>query len=683
MPYSKPGGLKTRRPLTRSTMQGLFLWGSILPLLSSPAAAEGSVGESDAIIVYGRAERHIGVAGAASEGSVAGADLEVRPLLRAAELLEAVPGMIATQHSGGGKANQYFLRGFNLDHGTDFAMTLDDMPMNLRTHGHGQGYLDINGLIPELVERVDYRKGPYRADAGDFSFVGMAQVTTKDRMPAFASAEYGGYGYRRFVAGGSMSTGAGDLLLIGQAKFYDGPWQLPERQRNYSGTVKYSTDAGFARIETSLSVSHIRWQPTEQIPERAVGTLITDAYGTLAPHLRGRTDRQILTVNLSGDDWRASAWVQHYDWSLFSNFTFFLDDPVNGDELRQYEKLWGYGGRLEKRFSTSRHLDITIGAEFRMDDIGQIGLDHSVEGVVDFTRSRFAVKEASGAVYSEARWRPDDRLMVLAGMRMDAYRFHVRGLVGDAWDGRVVDGIASPKIGANYRLARGFALYANYGQGFHSNDARGVTAPTDPAPGLVKGNFKELGARFERGGLVFSADYWWSRIGSELIYVGDSGAVEPSTGGKRHGYELTAFWRPRAWLALDAVWTASKGRLLDLPREANEIPGALRSAGELGLSTIFDRWNASLRIRHLGPHALTEDGTARGAPTTLVNLRAALTWRAFEFHVELLNALNSKAHDVDYFYTTRLPGEPAAGVEGYNSRVVEPRMARIGIKFQL
>ncbi len=659
-------------------------------MLASPALADeagvGAAATAEAapdpreIVVTGRFEQRIGTAAAASEGAVSGDDIAVRPLLRPAELLEAVPGLIATQHSGGGKANQYFLRGFNLDHGTDFALFIDDMPINFRTHGHGQGYLDVGGLIPETVARVDYRKGPYRADVGDFAFVGMAATTTRDRIEPFATFEAGSYGYHRAVAGGSVQAGAGELLAVGQIKTNDGPWALPERLRNYSGLLKYTLPTSWGTLRASLNVYHASWNPTEQIPDRAIGMLVADAYGTLDPTLTGRTDRQSLTISATGDDWRATLWAQHYDWSLFSNFTFFLDDPVNGDQLRQYEKMRGYGGRLEKRFKPQETLELTLGGEGRWDDIGTVGFDHSVRAVVDRVRSRFAVSELSGALYAEAKWTPNDRLMVLGGLRGDAYRFRTTATGGGAWSGAVNDAVLSPKIGANYRVAEGFAVYANYGQGFHSNDARGVTSPTDPAPGLVKGDFEELGMRFERPGLILTADYWWSRIDSELIYVGDSGAVEPSGAGRRRGYEVTAYWKPMRWLALDAVWTGAHSRYSDLPEGANFIPGALANSGEIGLSAVFPRWNAAIRVRHLGPHALVEDNSARGEATTLVNLRAALTLGRVELTAELLNALDSKAHDIDYFYVTRLPGEPADGVEGYNSRIAEPRQVRIGAR---
>lgn len=660
----------------------LVAGGLIAATLVAPAHAEAE-GEPLGvdIIVTARGEHRIGTAVAASEGAVGSGDLANRPLLRPAELLEAVPGLIATQHSGGGKANQYFLRGFNLDHGTDFALSIDAMPINFRTHGHGQGYLDVGGLIPETIERIEYRKGPYRAEDGDFAFVGSARMTTKDRLDPFATAEVGGYGYRRLVAGGSVPVGGGDLLFVGQAKRYDGPWELPEDLDAYSGLLKYGIKTPIGKIRLSASAYHATWNPTEQIPERAIGTLVRDAYGTLDPYLTGRTDRQSVNFSIDGEaDWRLTLWAQHYDWSLFSNFTFFLDDPVNGDELRQYEKMWGYGGRLDKRFSLGDNLTLRIGGEGRGDDISEVGLDHSVAGVVDYTRSRFAVNELSGALFGELQWKPMPRVMLTGGMRADFYRFSTEALAGSAWGGLVKDSIYSPRLGANVEIADGVAIYANYGQGFHSNDARGVTAPSDPAPGLVKGNFREVGARFERGSLVVTANYWWSRIASELIYVGDSGAVEPSGAGQRRGYELTAWWKPIHWLTIDAVWTGAKSRYVDLPEGANHIPGALRNSGELGIATHLERFNASVRVRHLGPHALIEDNSARGSATTLVNARVAFTPGKWEFSVELLNALDSRAHDVDYFYPTRLPGEPLGGVEGYNNKIAEPRQIRLGVK---
>lgn len=640
----------------------------------------------DIIYVYGRGEERIGIAGAASEGGVAGADLEIRPLLRPGELLEATPGLIATQHSGGGKANQFFLRGFNLDHGTDFALYIDDVPYNFRTHGHGQGYLDVNGLIPESVQRVDYRKGPYRADTGDFAFVGSASITTKDRIQPFVTAEVGGFGYRRFVAGGSASVGNGDLLAIGQVKLNDGPWELAEDFEGYSGLLKYSVPLGDGDFQVTANFYDAHWNPTEQLPERAIGTPICeDAYCALDTTQDGYTERQIFTANYESDSWRISAWAQHYDWQLLSNFTFFLEDPVNGDQLRQYSNQWSYGGRVEHTAQLDETFSLRVGAEARYDDISRVGLDETINGVKEFTVGAFSVDEKSLGLYAEAMWQPIDRLMIIGGIRNDWYGFETTALEGAAsWSGDVSDDTFGVKIGANYEVVDGLAFYANYGEGFHSNDARGVTNPTDPAPGLVEGDFEEVGLRFERGGLIFSAVYWWSSIESELIYVGDAGAVEPSDPGKRHGYELTAFYKPNNWLAVDAVWTGTTSRYDGLPDGQDYVPGALDNSGEIGVSAAFPNWNASGRLRYLGPAALIEDNSVRSDETVLVNFRLAWTpqnielLEGFEIYAELLNALDSDDKDITYFYETRLPGE-AAGVEGVNSRIVEPRQVRVGL----
>src|SRR5690606_881076 len=249
--------------------------GIMAALLAVSVPAAGAQDELDEVVVHGRGERLIGTATAASEGAIAGADLAVRPLLRVAELLEAVPGMIAVQHSGSGKANQYFLRGFNLDHGTDFTTLIDDVPMNLRTHGHGQGYLDVNGLMPETVERIDFRKGPYRADLGDNALAGAALIRTVSRFERpFAAFEAGSFGWLRAAGGGTTSLGAGELSLAGQWKTYDGPWELPEDLRHFSGFLKYSMPTASGSFEASLMSYDAKWRPTEQIPERAIGTAI-------------------------------------------------------------------------------------------------------------------------------------------------------------------------------------------------------------------------------------------------------------------------------------------------------------------------------------------------------------------------------------------------------------------------
>ncbi len=424
----------------------------------SEEAADTQVEWHGQIVVYGRGEKRIGEAGAASEGGVAGADIEIRPLLRPAELLEATPGLIATQHSGGGKANQYFLRGFNLDHGTDFGLYIDDMPINFRTHGHGQGYLDVNGLIPETVERVDYRKGPYRASTGDFSFVGSSFITTRTRWRPLPRSRPAATAIAASWRADRPRSAAATCCWSARSSSTTARGTCPRTTRAGPGLLKYSVPLGDGRAAASaLNGFKATWAPTEQLPERAVGTLVRRPLRLARPTLRGRTERETLTINYEDDDWKITGWAQHYDWSLLSNFTFFLDDPVNGDQLRQYEKLWGFGGRLERNFKLSDTLHAAGSApRLRRDSIDPVGPRSH-----DRRRVRFRDAPPSRSMRPAAAsmpkrvWQPVDRLMVIGGVRGDFYRFKTEDLGGVVgWRAQSRTSIFSPKIGVNYEIPR-------------------------------------------------------------------------------------------------------------------------------------------------------------------------------------------------------------------------------------
>ena len=671
-------------------MLGQALMVMIAPVAASqdaapPAKSATSPSDHDQsdIVVTGRSERRIGTAQSASEGVVSGAELRVRPLLRTSELAEAVPGMIAVQHSGGGKAAQYLIRGYNLDHGTDFSIAIDGMPYNLRSHAHGHGYLDLNGLIPETVDRIAYRKGPYRAADGDFSFVAAASLDTLDRFERpFASVTAGSYGYRRLAVGGSVEVGPGTLLLATEVKANDGRWQLPERLRHVGAFGKYTVETGMGTLRASLSLYDARWRPTEQIPVRAIGNQIPDRFGTLDPFLRGSTNREVFTIGLTGDHLTATAYAQHYRFDLLSNFTFFLNDPVRGDELEQAEDRWTYGARIARRFDLADRLALTIGADGQTDRIDGLGLYHTQFGQRIGTTSLVDATETSLSGHAEINWKPVERISLLAGVRVDHFRFRTTARAGAGFTGAVNDTIATPKAGANVQVARGLAIYANYGQGFHSNAIRGVIAPADATPALARATGYEVGTRFERGPLILSIDHWWSRASSELVYSGDDGTVSPTGPSRRRGYEITAYLKPIRWLAIDAVYATNHARFVDAPG-ADRIPNALKGAGEVGLATIFGRFNAALRVRYLGPRPLTEDNIVRSPATTIVNLRAARRFGPVEVTAEMLNIFDTARADADYYYASRLPGEPVEGIEGVHSRTVEPRMLRIGATITL
>jgi hypothetical protein len=647
----------------------------------APAAAGEDASEVGAIVVFGRGEAKIGIAKAASEGTIGGSDLLVRPLLRVAELLEAVPGMVAAQHSGSGKANQYFLRGFNLDHGSDFTTYIDDVQMNFRTHGHGQGYLDLNGLIPEIVNREDYRKGPYRADGGDFALAGAAYMTTIDSYDRpWAAAEAGSWGWGRLAAGGTLKdVGGGELTMVGQAKVYDGPWQQPEKLRHYSGFLKYAKETSLGLLELSGHGYEGKWKPTEQIPERIVGTsFCPDVFCSPDPTATGHTSRYIADAKLSGQGWRGNLYAQYYNWDMYSNPTYANPDGSSA-QIHQYDKRWIFGLKGEKTWTLSDAFDLTAGTENRYDDIGRVGVDHTDARAFVETFGAYKVKEASGSLYGEATWRPVEGLRLVGGLRGDAYHASVDALNPEAaaiGTGSKGDAILSPKASFAYKLTDTVEIYGDWGRGFHSNDVRGAFAAV-PVPMLVRGTGKEIGARFQLDHFTLTTTYWWLNVGSELRFVGDSNAVEPSGASRRHGYELVAFWRPRPWLAIDGNYTASHARY----DNGDYIPNAFENAASAGISLVSDKWEGSLRLRHLGPYPLIEDNSVRDKGSNVFNARAARKFAHVEIYAEVLNILQSRDKDIAYYYESYIPRFDPAPVEGRLSRVVEPRTFRFGAKY--
>jgi len=641
---------------------------------SSEAAPSSNMAE---VLIYGRGEKRIGTASAASEGAIAGADLSVRPLLRVAELLEAVPGLIAAQHSGSGKANQYFLRGFNLDHGTDFTTYVDDMPWNFRTHGHGQGYLDVNGLIPEIVNRIDYRKGTYYADTGDFSMAGSSFITTVDRFEhPWVGAEVGQYDWRRVAAGGSVDVGGGTLTGTGQWKTYDGPWQQPENLEHESLWGKYTHDTAVGAFSATISGYHAFWRPTEQSPERAIGTNVCpDEFCSLDPTATGETLRWIATAHLQGNNWRATAYAQYYDWNMFSN-------PTYDYQLHQFDRRWTSGGRFESDVVHIADLTVTIGTEMRYDDIGNVGLDHTDARVFIENVSKYAVRESSEALYAQATWSPIEKLRLTGGLRGDYYHAALDAKSSVGSSGGDSDHTVSPKLGAAYAVNEHWELYVNWGRGFHSNDARGTINTVMPVPLLSIGTGYEGGVRFEHGSLRLSAAYWWLNLSSELEFDGDSNSVEPGAASRRHGYELVGFWRPLAWLAFDAVYTGSHARSDDA--SGPYLEGAVESAGELGFSVIKGPWEVSARLRYLGPYPLLSDNSQRAAADEEVNIRGAYSVGShLQLYGELLNALGRNGKDIVYWYAAHVPGidPPGYEEEGRISRAEEPRTLRVGVKY--
>ena len=648
----------------------------------------------------------IGESRAASEGIVLAIQLEGRPVLRPGEVLEVVPGLIVTQHSGDGKANQYFLRGFNLDHGTDFATRVDGIPVNMPTHAHGQGYSDINFLIPELVEKVRYRKGTYFADEGNFSAAGAADIAyQRELASSLASLTLGEDDYYRALIAAAPEIGGGTLLGALDYSTADGPWDLPQDFRKVNGLVKYSrgaTDRGFAL--TAMGYDG-RWDSTDQIPQRAVGgqcaqiPFCIPRFGYVDPTSGGESHRYSLSLDAwsqgdGGRGWSANAYAMDYHLELISNFTYALDQD-NGDQFEQYDDRRVYGGRYEYTWPasfTDRPGALRAGVELRRDEIEPVGLFLTTQAQRRETVRQDDVTQTSTSVYVAHDQRWNDWLRTEIGVRLDDFYFEVSSNV-TANSGTATDSIASPKATVVLGPWNETEYFLNAGRGFHSNDARGTTIRVDPTDGvtpvervdpLVAATGAEIGFRSAAiPGLQVYGALWGLELDSELLFVGDGGITEPSRESRRYGVEFGVFWTPLDWLILDVDYAWSRAHFQGSDPAGDRIPGAVEDVASVGVAVNRDDgWFGGARLRYLGEAPLVEDDSVRSDPTLLVNVEAGYRFNErLSAFLTVFNLFDAEDNDISYFYESQLPGE-AAPVDDVHFHPVEPRSLRGTIAYR-
>ena len=682
----------------RSFAARRWLRATLLIVGSAGTAAHAQVVEGLAgVEVTGNYNNGVGTSDAASQGSVNAKLIENRPILRTGELLEFVPGLIVSQHSGDGKANQYYLRGFNLDHGTDFATFVDGMPVNMRTHAHGQGYTDLNFLSPELVGRIDYKKGPYYADEGDFASAGSAHLALIDRVDrGIASLTAGEHRYVRGLLVNSSALGPGTLLYAVDATYNNGPWDNPEHSRKTSGLVRYSQGAAGDGFSVTAMGYDARWTSTDQIALRAVDDGTIDRFGTLAPTDGGRTSRYSLSFDLvrpnSWGTFRANAYAVASRLHLYNDFTYFLDDPVDGDQFEQFESRKMVGFATSQTIAArvfGLDLENTIGLQGRYDKLDPVALYHDVARERIATTRSDRVKEASIGAWFENKVRWTDWFRSVVGVRFDDYRFDVASdIVGNS--GKVNAHITSPKASLVFGPWAKTELFVNYGQGFHSNDARGVTSTVSPADGstidraipLVKTRGAELGARTEIvPGLQSSLALWRLTLASELVFSGDAGDTEASRASRRQGIEFNNHYVAFPWLLFDLDLALSHSKYTQHDVVGDFIPGSIERVASFGVS-LMDRgpWFGHFQMRYFGPRPLIEDNSVRSRSTTLASARIGYhIGRNVKVALDVFNLFDRKAGDIDYYYASRLQGEPAEGVNDIHFHPVEPRTARVSV----
>jgi Carboxypeptidase regulatory-like domain/TonB-dependent Receptor Plug Domain len=642
----------------------------------------------------------IGVADAASEGLVTGQQIDARPIMRAGEVLETVPGLIISQHSGEGKANQYYLRGFNLDHGTDFTTSVAGVPVNMPTHAHGHGYSDLNFLIPELVSGVQFRKGPYFAEEGDFATAGAAHiryVNALDRPILRVSGGEDGWG--RVLAAASPLAGEGRLLVATELNHNDGPWARGDDYERLNGVIRYSVGDTLNGWSLTAMGYDGSWQSTDQAPRRAIDAGVLPRFSGVDDTTGGNTTR----ISLSGDGQRttsqgltrASAYVMKYELDLFSNFTYFLDDAENGDQFQQSDRRVVSGGRLSHRILSrikGRPSELLVGADLRHDAIGRLALLHTVRREpLSVTRAdQVSQTSVSGYVQQEVQWTPWMRSS--AGLRLDRFQFDVEAGTPEN-SGTAGMGLASPKASLIFGPWRTTEMYVNAGYGYHSNDARGTTITVNPATGepadrvtpLARARGAEVGARIvPTRGLEMDVALWRLDLDQELLFIGDAGATAPSRPSRRWGVEWNTYAAPRPWLTFDADLAWSHARFTDANPAAPRIPGAVERVASAGVTLDSGRVAfGSLRLRYFGPRNLVGDGSVRSSSTRLLNgqIGARLSSRT-DLVVDAFNLLDAEASDIDYFYASRLPGEAADGVEDVHTHPTLPRTLRLSMRLR-
>ncbi len=716
---SDVGGRSRHRALAALALAGLLAGASAARATPDSTTAAARAPDTTRVYLLPGVEvwdTHPGALGpraTASEGWVRPEQVAIRPLLRVGDVLESVPGLLVSQHSGEGKANQYYLRGFNLDHGTDFATSVDGVPVNMPSHAHGQGYTDLNFLLPELIGGVLYRKGPYSVEDGDFSSAGSAHIAYRDTLPRpLLSLTAGDDGYRRAFAAASTPVGPGRALGALERVHDDGPWAHPDGYRKTSGLVRYGQGGAERGVSVTATGYDGRWNSTDQVPARAVASGRLSRFGTVDPTDGGRSSRWALSSEFHDvtDEsvTRVSAYVLAYRLDLFSDFTYFLSDSVHGDQIEQADDRIVAGLGFRHTFvdrSGGAEARQTIGVDVRHDRIGHLGLYRTEARRRLSTIREDHVLESSVApfVQSDTQWLPF--LRTVLGVRAELHRFSVASGYAP-YSGSGVEEMVSPKASVVLGPWSGLELFVNGGHGFHSSDARGArfdasgstnasaaelreAADHFPIPGappigrsplLVRTRGAEVGARLDGGprGSV-SATLWGLDIDAENVFLGDAGFSSPSRPSRRVGIELTGEARLWRRLRVSGDYARSRARFRDHDPAGDLIPGAVD-----GVATANAEYTSpagafgALRLRYFGPRPLVEDGSARSPVSTTLDAelgrRAAGPWSVV---LQVFNVLDAEASDIDYFYVSRLPGEPVEGVPDLHFHPQAPRSFRI------
>jgi hypothetical protein len=569
------------------------------------------------------------------------------------------------------------------------------MPVNMPTHGHGQGYADINFLIPELVQSVNVRKGPYFADQGDFASAGAVGIDYVNKLPKnIAEVTFGSFGYARALAAGTTVVGAGTLLAAFEASKYNGPWDVPDNVRKLNGVLRYSQGTATDGFTLSAMAYSNGWNSTDQVAQRAIDQGLINRLGSLDPSDGGTSSRFSLSSNWAQSSaygqTKVNAYVIRSSLRLFNNFTYFLDDPVNGDQFSQTDRRTVYGLNASHAFDVrvaGIETQTRVGLQTRGDDIN-VGLFKTMARETLSTVREDGVRERNIGLWADTTARWTDWLRSTVGIRED---FFAGRVVSDTPQnsGIAQASMTSPKAGVVLGPWYRTEFYGNAGYGLHSNDIRGATITVDPndkvtpldrVPLLVRSKGAEIGIRTKAiEGLTSSLAVFVLDFDSELLFVGDAGTTEPSRPSRRVGVEWTNAYKVLPWMTLDLDLAYTRARFSNADPVGDFIPGAPAWVGSAGVTFGGDSgWFGALRARYFGPRPLIEDDSVRSQPSLIFNARAGYKFdNGMRLQLDVLNLFNANTNQIEYYYLSRLPGEPIGGVADRHLHPAEPLAVRL------
>ena len=602
-------------------------------------------------------------------------DVQNDPVKSSQEILRKVPGLLIGQHAGGGKAEQIFLRGFDIDHGTDVAISVDGMPVNMVSHAHGQGYADLHFVIPETIDNINFGKGPYYADKGDFNTAGYVDLSLKKSIDkSMVSYEAGQFNTNRFVGlFNVLESSKSSAYVASEVYLTDGPFDSPQNfnRVNILGRYNYK-DIG--KEELTLTASHFqsKWDASGQIPQRAIDQGIIGRFGAIDDTEGGQTSRTNLMLNHTkflGEDQflKTRAFVSKYDFELFSNFTFFLEDPVNGDQIRQYEDRTIMGAE-----TVFEQIDIAVGADdrfkysagigFRNDNVDDVTLEHTLNRKTVLEQYAFGdVDETNMYGFVDGEYKTGNWTFN-PSVRFDYFNFDYENKLSQLYDNKSENkAIVSPKLNTIYAVNKDWQLFLKTGLGFHSNDARVVTANEgrDILPRAYGVDFGTIIKPVDK--LVLNATLWGLFLDQEFVYVGDAGIVEPSGKTRRVGVEVGARYQMLDWLYLYSDVNYTYARSTEEADGEDYIPLApdFTAVGGLSFSDIGN-FSGNLNYRYLGDRAANEDNSivAEGYFVTDLNLNYHIKNWTVGIIVE--NLLDTEWNETQFATESRLFNEPAS-----------------------